>query len=539
MGPWTIGKKLYASLAAMAVLTLALGYSAALAIDNLTSDMDQIVNRTAKARYLSAKLAEGESEMGSLERALVLRAVLNEIQAVGMLKQEFQATSASISANVADLEPLLKTPEARNDFESLRASFTAALGMHEQLMTLIGQTKYPEAARYLVDRSLPKIEEMKRLTAVLAGKQSAALAGSMEASKATASASYSLIEALFCFTLLLSAVVFFIVRRICASLGGIAHEMANAAQRVAAGSVQVSASSQSLAQGSSEQAASLEETSASSEEITSMTRKNSENASTAAQVMLKVDAQVRKGNQTLAQMVNSMKEINASSDKISRIIKVIDEISFQTNILALNAAVEAARAGEAGMGFAVVADEVRNLAQRCAQAAKDTASLIEESIAKTTEGGEKLNEVTEVIQGITENTTNVKTLVDEVSHGSQEQTRGIEQISRAILQMEQVTQSTAANAEQGAAASEEMSAQAEALNLIARRLHEMLESGEQSARAIARPQNSRKRLPKPIGHAPRPIMKKAVTRIIKHSPVTQRAVAVEDEFPMDDFREMN
>ena len=234
--------------------------------------------------------------------------------------------------------------------------------------------------------------------------------------------------------------------------------------------------------------------------------------------MLRVDQQVRRGNERLGDMIGSMQEINSSSEKISRIIKVIDEISFQTNILALNAAVEAARAGEAGMGFAVVADEVRNLAQRCAQAAKDTAALIEESITKTSEGGRKLNEVAEVFRSITENTTNVKTLVDEVSHGSQEQARGIEQISKAISQMEQLTQSAAANSEESAAASEEMSAQAESLKAVVERLQTLVGRSEAIAQRHVHPK--RKALPKVALSMPR-----------KPSP----KVAV-DEFPMEDFK---
>ncbi len=165
-----------------------------------------------------------------------------------------------------------------------------------------------------------------------------------------------------------------------------------------------------------------------------------------------------------------MDQIGASSGKISKIIKVIDEIAFQTNILALNAAVEAARAGEAGMGFAVVAEEVRNLAQRSAQAARDTASLIEESILKSTEGSRKLEEVASSIVGITESAGKVKTLVDEVEASSREQAQGIDQISKAVAQMDQVTQKTAANAEESASASEELNAQSQALMAVVKQL---------------------------------------------------------------------
>ena len=177
---------------------------------------------------------------------------------------------------------------------------------------------------------------------------------------------------------------------------------------------------------------------------------------------------------------DSMQEINSSSDKISKIIKVIDEIAFQTNILALNAAVEAARAGEAGMGFAVVADEVRNLAQRSAQAARDTAGLIEESIAKSNDGKTKLDLVATAVHSIIASADKVKVLVDEVNVGSQEQARGIEQVSRAIQQMEKITQTNAASAEESASASEELSAQSEALKAIAGRLNHMVGAARRS-----------------------------------------------------------
>jgi len=271
---------------------------------------------------------------------------------------------------------------------------------------------------------------------------------------------------------------FLIVRGLNRSLRQAVVELTAGAHQVAAAASQVSSSSQSLAQGSSQQAASLEETSASSEEISSMARKNSENSRGAADIVTESQQKFVATNESLDQMVVAMGEINTQSDKISKIIKVIDEIAFQTNILALNAAVEAARAGEAGMGFAVVADEVRNLAQRCAQAAKDTAGLIEESIFKSNDGKAKVDQVATAIRSITAESAKVKTLVDEVHLGSQEQARGIDQIGKAILQMEQVTQSTAASAEESASAAEELSAQSMTLKEVVERLTALVGGGE-------------------------------------------------------------
>ena len=191
-----------------------------------------------------------------------------------------------------------------------------------------------------------------------------------------------------------------------------------------------------------------------------MTRRNAENSRHASELMSQVETRVLESNKALGSMVESMAAMKDSSQKVSKIIKTIDEIAFQTNILALNAAVEAARAGEAGMGFAVVAGEVRNLAQRSAQAAKDTAAMIEASISRTQAGGTQMNRVSDAINSITSSVNEVKDLVEQVSSASRQQAQGIEQMATALSQMEKVTQTMAATAEESAAASEELTAAA-------------------------------------------------------------------------------
>ncbi len=250
----------------------------------------------------------------------------------------------------------------------------------------------------------------------------------------------------------------------------LADTLRQGAEQVDSAAGQVASSSQSLAQGTSEQASSLEETAAASEEIGSMARKNAENTRSVADLVAQSQQRFADTNGSLEQATAAMAEIKIQSDKIAKIIKVIDAIAFQTNILALNAAVEAARAGEAGMGFAVVADEVRNLAERSAQAAKDTAALIEDSIAKSNDGKTKVDQVAVAIRALTEESSKVKMLMDEVNVGSQQETRGIEQIGKAVAQMDQVTQTAAASSEESAAAAMELASQSDTLKDLVERL---------------------------------------------------------------------
>ena len=243
----------------------------------------------------------------------------------------------------------------------------------------------------------------------------------------------------------------------------VAGEIDRAAEEISVASGQISTSGQTLAQGASEQAASLEESSASLEEIASVTRRNAQHADHAKKLAAQTRSAADTGFNDMRDMSQAMDAIKSSSDNIGKIIKTIDEIAFQTNILALNAAVEAARAGEAGMGFAVVADEVRNLAQRSAQAARETADKIQDSITRSQHGVDISAKVAASLHEIVEKARTVDELLGQIAAASVEQSQGIIQVNSAVNQLDQVTQSNAGTAEENAGAAENLNAQAAAL----------------------------------------------------------------------------
>jgi len=265
-----------------------------------------------------------------------------------------------------------------------------------------------------------------------------------------------------------------VIRRISRALRHAIGDLSQGAAQVASAASQVSASSQALAERSDVQSGMIKETSGASAEINAMAQRTTESSQTTAEIITNSQRSFQRTNQALGAMIDAMDGINASSSKISNIIKVIDGIAFQTNILALNAAVEAARAGEAGMGFAVVADEVRNLAQRCAQAAKDTGSLIDESIQSSSGGRSKVELVAEALKEVTGESSKIKVLVDQINLGSVEQSRGIDRVTRSIRQMEQITQTSASSAREGAQAAEELNTQADSMSDVVNLLRAMV-----------------------------------------------------------------
>lgn len=264
------------------------------------------------------------------------------------------------------------------------------------------------------------------------------------------------------------------------SLNEIMKDIGRSAEQVALGTKQVSDGSQELSQGSTEQASSVEELSAAIMQVASQTKQNALNAGQANELSATASSSAVRGNAQVKEMLRSMEDINESSNNISKIIKVIDDIAFQTNILALNAAVEAARAGVHGKGFAVVAEEVRNLAGKSAEAAKETTNMIEGSVRNVEQGTRIAKETALALEEILSNVEKASALVSDIADASNEQAAAIAQINQSIEQVSSVVQSNSATAQQSAAASEELSGQADLLkNLV-----EQFQLGEEKSRKV-------------------------------------------------------
>jgi methyl-accepting chemotaxis protein/methyl-accepting chemotaxis protein-1 (serine sensor receptor) len=486
---WTIGRKIGLAFTLVFCVLLATGAAGVWSARSIKANLDETVGVTARRLELAVQAQGLTTAMFFEERSLILATITNDTELYKRAAARLDQELTQFDQGIRELVALARLDADKATAGRLRESMGRWQALNRELVGMLAG-KQPVEAHVRSDKEgRPIREALRKDFESLIASQRATLTQDSALARREFSRSLMVLLALMAMAVAVGALVVLTIRRINRDLTAGLGEISSGARQVVAASGQVAASSQSLSQGATEQAASLEETSASMEEMASMTRKNAENSQDAAAQTADTERLVTGANQALTDLVASMATIRESSGQVTKIIKTIDEIAFQTNILALNAAVEAARAGEAGMGFAVVADEVRNLAQRSAQAAKDTAALIEASASNAASGGDKVDAVVAAMAAITASSGRVRGLVEEVSVASRQQAQGIDQVTQAITQMEKVTQTTAATAEESAAASQELSAQAATALSVVVRLEEMVHGQDGRAPAVraARP----------------------------------------------------
>ena len=406
------------------------------------------------------------------------------------LAAEMKDNSTVMSGYFETFDKLSATAEERKIFEEMSALRAPYIDARKEMVAMSDQGKGAEAAAVMEQKVYPafaayaaKIREAMELTEKAGATDGEAILGSVRFGERAVGVGASVAA------LLGLVVALGISRSVVRILQDVSDRLRLGSSEVTTASSQVSAASHTLATSASEQAASLEETSASLTEIGSMTRRNAENARSANQLATQTRSAAESGAGDMAEMTRAMDDVQQASSNISKIIKTIDEIAFQTNILALNAAVEAARAGETGAGFAVVADEVRSLAQRSAKAARETADSIEDAIGKSQRAVAISGRVDGQLKEIVGKVREVDLLVGEIASASAEQDQGIQQIAKAVTLLDGTTQSNAATSEESAAAAEELSAQARMLQSAVEDLQQLIGGAEAEPEA-SRPTKS-------------------------------------------------
>jgi methyl-accepting chemotaxis protein len=462
----------------LGITALVLGVSwasihAILALDHEVTTASQVTGQRA---LLCGQLQGYSAKLRGALRGAILYSTkdMHKLDSAQQAARQFEQFADETVQVAAKLDSADASPAEREAAKGVRAAVEAWKPLAQRIIALSAKGSFGDDLTATTMRSLEFANALDQATDVLVKAQTDSFARSAANSQAVSRRGRLVALPLIALALAACLAGLWVMRSATRVMRGVAESILESADQVRSAAGQVSSASQSLAQATSEQAASLQQTSASSEEVHAMARKNSQSTESAAKLVAHSSQQFNQANQSLGQMVDAIRAIGESANRMSKIIKVIDEIAFQTNILALNAAVEAARAGEAGMGFAVVADEVRNLAQRSAQAAHETSALIQESISRSNDGSSKVEHVAQTIQSIAAEASEVRTLVDNAREGSSTQVRDIEQMSKAIAQLDQTTQTNAATAEQSASAAEELNAQSEAMRAAIGTLNQLL-----------------------------------------------------------------
>ena len=486
---WTIGKKLAASFAGITLITVilgGLGYYSAMSSDQSIEEIG-VVRLPSVSSLQEMNLAIKEINNGA---SLLQNANLS-ISERKEIRQRMERSEGNYVMAREIYAPLPQTVKEAGIWNNYLEKYELWRSNHDAYMDYvneydreiknggIGQNILAKQEAFYDEEVRDTFREVDQLIEDLVKLNNGIAKQEVEAAKSQSdSIQFISILGLVLGVLIASLLGYFITRSINGSLRNIIDRLNSGSEQVNASSSQLSGSSQELAESSSEQAASLQETTSALEEMSAQIKQTAANSGEAELAVNEAKEIVESGVASMQRVTKAMEEIKASSEETSKIINTIDDIAFQTNLLALNAAVEAARAGEAGKGFAVVAEEVRTLAQRSADAAQETARLIQKSQANSDRGAEMAMDVSEKLKEIEEKTSNVNTLIGEISAASKEQATGIEQMNSVMSEMDNVVQGNASASEESASAAEELSSQAQELGNIVRELMAMVGQGE-------------------------------------------------------------
>ncbi len=472
MNTWTVSRRIFVITAFLLLMILAVGAAGALSLIEIRKD-----STTMASRVMPKLIGGGEAALNvsdNLNNAL-LAANAQSPAARDKFLATMKMTSEKNAAVLKNYQDAIADDEDRRIFEVVSARRKTYIAVRQEYLQLVAHD-VGQGNAFLYDSVLPAYRSYVQSTTEMVqfNRTRGMNLGMAISSSVRRTLALIVVVTLIAWTagILVAALV---IRSTNFTLRGLTDRLRANATQVAQAAEQMASASHQLAEGASQQAASLEESSASLEELSSMTKRNADHANEANDLTRQARLAVDDGSAEMQAMAEAMRGIKASGDEVSKIIKTIDEIAFQTNILALNAAVEAARAGEAGMGFAVVADEVRSLAQRSAEAARETAEKIDGSLAKTATGVELSFKVQARLQSIVEKIRNIDQLVSEVATASREQNQGIGHVNTAVSEMDRVTQTASATAQETAAAASELNAQASALHEEVSRLSALVE----------------------------------------------------------------
>lgn len=519
MNKWSLSKKIWAIIG---LLSIAFVGSTIFSLQNLSGlrdSLNDVTGNVVKRDQLTSEIKDNQRRLSNVSAESILftdQKLLKANEAAFNEVVEKQNRDVDAYKNLASEKGL----GILNRYLDAYGKYLAGMKRTRELAL---QNKNQEATGIYIETRDQYLGEMRKQVEELNQLTSDQLAQKSQEANTDASRAITLGVLVSTVAIMISILIaFMVLRAVTRAIAAVVQNLSDSSIQVSGAASQIAASSEELSQSATEQAASLEETAASVEEMNSMIAKNSDNANSAASTSNKSQEAVAQGQDVIKKMMDSMEKINASSEGMAEIVKVIEQIDKKTKVineivnktelLSFNASVEAARAGEHGKGFAVVAEEVGNLARMSGTAAEEIASLLEESINKVNQmvqdtkvsvnsGTQVTRECGEVFQEIVENVSKVSGMATEIASASQEQARGCAEITKAMSQLDQMTQQNAATSEECASAAEELSAQAEALKSAVSQLVSTVNGG-----------NGPETAAQTLASAPAPAHKKPVAR---------------------------